>query len=108
MSGRLVRAADSLAREHTEDAVTTIAMVMNDPFAENRDRLRAAEAILDRGHGKPLTATIALPANRQQAAMLAALSDEELMVQIQGAPLPRLIQARLEPVLDAEEDPLLR
>ncbi len=105
MSGRLFRAADSLAREHTETAVRTIVEVMGDPFAENRDRLRAAEQILDRGHGKPLTATIALPANRQQIAALAALTDDELMAQINGTELPRLIE---HAPVDAAEDPLLR
>jgi HEAT repeat protein len=105
MKGTLMRAADSLAREHTERAVETIVEVMSDPFAENRDRLRAAEALLDRGHGKPLAATIAIPANRQQAAALAALTDEELMERITGVALPRMIE---HAPVDAAEDPLLR
>lgn len=98
----LYRSLDNLAREHTERAVEVIAEILNDPLAEPRDRIKAADSILDRGHGKPLTATIALPASRQQAAMLAAMSEAELEERIQGAPLRRLNQ---EPAIVV--DPLL-
>lgn len=102
----LFRSLDNLAREHTERAVEVVVGILNDPMAEDRDRIKAADTILDRGHGKPLTATIALPATRQQAALLAAMSDDELMQRIQGTPLHRLNQ---EPVIevDATADPLL-
>lgn len=103
----LIRSLDNLAREHTERAVETITNIMNDPLSEDRDRLSAAQQILDRGHGKPLTATIALPANRAQAAMLAAMSDDDLMERIQGHALPRLAQR--DPItIDNGPDPLLR
>lgn len=85
-----MKTADALARGHTERAVETIAEVMNDPFAENRDRLKAAETILDRGHGKPSQAIIAVPGNRQIAAALAQLSDAELMAILNQTQLPRL------------------
>jgi hypothetical protein len=42
-----------LAREQTEAAVNTIIAIMNSPTASNRDRLTAAEMILDYGWGKP-------------------------------------------------------
>lgn len=100
---RVFRSLDNLAREHTEKAVKVMADIMDDPFAENRDRLKAANDILDRGHGKPLVATIALPANRAAAARLAAMSDDELMAAVQSAPLPRLIQQSV----DDSADPLL-
>lgn len=99
----MTRPADSLAREHTERAIDTLAEVMKDPFAENRERIAAANSLLDRGHGKPLTAVISLPSNRAHQAMLAALSDEELMAQIQGTQLPRL-----GPIVAEVPDPLLR
>jgi len=101
---RLMRSLDNLAREHTEEALTTIAQVMRDPFAENKDRLKAANDILDRGHGKPLAATIALPANRAAAQRLAQMSDQELMDAIQSTPLPRLVQQHEVAI---EVDPLL-
>ena len=84
------RDASALARNHTEKAIETVADVLNDPFAENKDRLKAAELMLDRGHGKAAQAVIQVPANRRQAEALARLSDDELMNIIQSRPLPRL------------------
>lgn len=84
---------------------------MKDPFAENRERIAAANSLLDRGHGKPLTAVISLPSTRAHQAMLAALSDEELMAQINQTQLPRIGTIPIQAV-DAEfaevPDPLLR
>jgi hypothetical protein len=105
MVGRIFRSADSLAREHTERAIEVLAEVMDNPVAEDRDRISAADRLLDRGHGKPLTATIALPANRAQAALLAAMSDDDLLQAISSAQLPRLTQATDADIIS---DPLLR
>ena len=44
------------ARERTEDAIDTLATVMKDPKAPAAARISAAQAILDRGHGKPAQA----------------------------------------------------
>jgi HEAT repeat protein len=43
----------SLARMHTEEAVKTLAAIMNDPHAPDAARIDAAEALLDLGWGKP-------------------------------------------------------
>jgi HEAT repeat protein len=43
----------SLARMHTEEAVKTLAAIMNDPHAPDAARIAAAEALLDVGWGKP-------------------------------------------------------
>ncbi len=99
----LIRRVDRLAQEHTERAIETITDIMNSNLAEDRDRIRAAEVILDRGHGKPLTATIALPPSKQQAQMLASMTDDELMAAMTRDPLPRLTQEQF----DAASDPLL-
>jgi hypothetical protein len=101
----LIRQADKLAQEHTERAIETIAGIMNDTFAEDRDRLSAANSILDRGHGKPVSATIQLPVSRQQALALANMSDAELLEGIGAAELPRLA-APIRTVAKAH-DPLL-
>jgi len=37
-----------LARRHTEEAVQTVINVMGDPEAAHRDRLTAAQIVLDR------------------------------------------------------------
>jgi hypothetical protein len=85
------RSADSLARDHTEEAVGVIHDIMLDPFAENKDRLRAAETLIDRGHGKAVSAVISVPVAKRVAAALATMSDEELLERIREEPLPRLI-----------------
>ena len=99
---RLFRSADNLAREHTERAIETIAHIMDDWTAEDRDRIAAANALLDRAHGKPVNAVIQVPMNRQIAQQLAAMSDQELEDQMMAQPLPRLTQL---PVADDIENP---
>src|ERR1700748_3784475 len=107
-----MRTADSIARDHTEEAIATIAEVMKDPFAENRDRVAAAKEILDRGHGKPNQAIIAVPGNRAIAALLSGKSDDELMAILNKHHPPRLqshtpaIDAKFTEV-DPPIDPLL-
>lgn len=46
----------SLARQHTEGALKTLAHVMNEPSAPPSARVAAANALLDRGWGKPVQA----------------------------------------------------
>lgn len=43
----------SLARQHTEQAIQTLVEVMNNPKAQSRSRVSAAQSLLDRGWGKP-------------------------------------------------------
>ena len=43
----------SLARGHTESAVTVLAAIMNKTDAPEAARISAATALLDRGWGKP-------------------------------------------------------
>jgi hypothetical protein len=43
----------SLARSHTEAAVNTLLGIMNQPKAPAAARVAAAQAVLDRGWGKP-------------------------------------------------------
>lgn len=103
----VLRSVESLAREYTEDAVLTIAEIMQDKsvFADPKDRLKAAEMLLDRAHGKPTSVSVQLPPNRRAAQRYAQLSDEELMEAIDVDPLPTLAQLtapEAEPI-----DPLL-
>lgn len=101
------RGASELARDHTERAIDTIAEIMNDPFAENRDRLKAASEMLDRGHGKAAQAVIAIPPLRAAREEASRLTDEELDQIILSAPLPRLRHEQ-EPIEgEIIEDPLL-
>jgi hypothetical protein len=80
---------DELARGHAPRAIELLADEMeNSP--EARDRIRAAESLLDRGYGKPAQAIIQVPANRRQAALLAAMSDDDLVAVIEQKQLPSL------------------
>lgn len=49
----------ALAQEHTNDALAALVEVMNDRAAAPSARVSAAQAILDRGWGKPLQAVAA-------------------------------------------------
>lgn len=42
-----------LARAHTESALGVLTEIMTDTFAPKQARIMAANAVLDRGHGKP-------------------------------------------------------
>lgn len=84
------KTADAQARDHTEEAIQVLHQIMVDPFMEARDRLRAAESLLERGHGKAVSAVISVPLDKRQRAEVAAMTDEELMAAIRDTPLPRL------------------
>jgi hypothetical protein len=80
---------DELARTHGPRAIELLADTM-ETAVEDRDKIRAAEAILDRGYGKPSQAIIQVPASRRQAALLASMSDEALVSIIEQKQLPRI------------------
>jgi hypothetical protein len=48
----------SLARAHTETAINVLAGIMNQPDAPPAARVTAAEALLNRGWGKPAQAIV--------------------------------------------------
>jgi hypothetical protein len=53
----------SLARSHTRAALTVLAAIMNKDGAPEAARVAAANALLDRGWGKPTQALSADPDN---------------------------------------------
>lgn len=80
------------ARQHGERAIEILADEMENAF-EARDRIRAAESVLDRGYGKPSQAVIAVPASQRQRALLAAMTDDSLVAIIdppKALPAPQL------------------
>jgi hypothetical protein len=97
-----VRTADALARQHTERAITVLASVMEDA-EKDADRVHAAKEILDRGWGKPLTATITLPASRKLAAQLYAMEEDELLTAIRSGQTRFAVGAE-DAVLATSED----
>lgn len=76
--------ADSLARIHTAEAMGTIVDIMRGDAEGTHQRLalqlKAAETILDRGHGRAVQAVISVPARQAVAAKLAAMSDDALLL----------------------------
>ena len=55
---RVIADVQALAREHTQEAVATLVAIMRDPDAPAAARGGAANAILDRGWGKPPVAVL--------------------------------------------------
>lgn len=94
------------ARDRAEEALEVIAEIMNDDGERSRDRLRAAEAILDRGYGKAAQAVIAIPADRAARQAAALYSDDELSLIIEGEIVRReeveqaLLPAPIDPLLE--------
>lgn len=84
------KSADAQAREHASEAISVLHEIMTDPNYEAKDRLRAAESLLERGHGKAVSAVISIPLDRRQKSEMAALTDDQLMEVIADEPLPRL------------------
>ena len=76
-SEELVRFQRVLAQRYREEAILALAAVMRDPAAPHMARVKAASALLDRGHGRP-TQQVETRINP-----LAALSDEELEAAIE-------------------------
>jgi hypothetical protein len=50
---KVVAEVRELAREHTSEAVETLVSIMTNPKAAPAARVSAANALLDRGYGKP-------------------------------------------------------
>ena len=50
---RATGAVRAFAQEYTEAAVLVLAAILEDKTAPHMARIRAAEALLDRGHGRP-------------------------------------------------------
>jgi hypothetical protein len=48
----------SLARQHTPNAIATLAMLMADKNQSGAVRMQCAVALLDRGHGRPMQSSV--------------------------------------------------
>lgn len=77
----------SAAREEAPAMIRILKRIAKRSTAKDSDRIAAANAVLDRGHGKPITPILA--ATPQDAMALLNYSDEELLkVVAQPAPPP--------------------
>ena len=50
---KVIAEVQELARQHTTEAVETLVSIMTDAKAASAARVSAANALLDRGYGKP-------------------------------------------------------
>lgn len=101
------RPVDDVARDYDEEAVEVFATIMRDPIAENRDRLRAAENLLERGHGKSVTPIEVRPGTKLRD-QLASMSTDQLYEIVNREQLPRLAGPVIDAVVEEDIDPLLR
>ena len=82
---KILEEVQAAAQAHTTDAIKTLAGIMKDKKAPHAARVAAANAILDRGHGKPpqtLRATVARKSmdemtDEELTALASATSDED-------------------------------
>jgi hypothetical protein len=91
---RLFRDVADAAREVTEEAINTLVTIMKNPKAPAAARISAAQALLDRGYGKPAQA-IQVSAQPD----LTHLSDNDLetlerILRPPGFPPPALLTGR--------------
>ena len=101
-SGRpkVVAHIQELARQHAPQALATLVEIARSGVSENA-RVAAACALLDRGYGKPVSATQIIPPPRD----LRDLSKEELDEAIEAC--QRTIQAQIEEIEALESCPPL-
>lgn len=74
--------ATDLARQHAQTAVRALVDVIEDVDSKGSEVVAAANALLDRGYGKPMQAIITVPIPARMSARLAALDDAALLAVI--------------------------
>lgn len=77
--------ATDLARQHATTAVQALVDVIEDVDSKGSEVVAAANALLDRGYGKPMQAIISVPIPARMSARLAALDDAALLAVIDGS-----------------------
>jgi Family of unknown function (DUF5681) len=74
---RVLADVQNAARDHSSEAIETLARIMRDPKAPAAARTSAACALLDRGYGKPRQTVHAENTNVHYAVSDKPMSDEE-------------------------------
>lgn len=82
------KSVKQLAREKSIEAIELLVSVMNDPAARNRDRIGAANAILDRAFGKPTAQVEATVTSRFDT-----MSEQELIDYLMTGMLSEVIES---------------
>lgn len=89
-----IRSIQDLAAAHAPRAIEVLADIMDSDMVEPKDRISAAEKLLNRGHGMPTQAVIVAPAVAAQRSLAAAKSDDELLAIVEAKQLPRMAPAQ--------------
>jgi Family of unknown function (DUF5681) len=71
---KVIGVVQDLARQHTSEAINTLAEIMNDEKAQPAQRIVAAQVMLDRGWGKPVQALEGIVNNRLEVIIKDATS----------------------------------
>ena len=74
---RVVADVQNAAREHSTEAIETLARIMRDPKTPPAARISAACALLDRGYGKPSQAIEATNPNVTYVVSDKPMTEEE-------------------------------
>lgn len=98
-----------LSRVHTREMVDVIHEIAINGDEKASDRLRAANMMLDRGHGAVTQSVIQIPAERQRRIEEAKFTDAQLEHVIKTSPEFLALQAVAEEAqyVEPELDPLL-
>lgn len=104
-----IQSLERLARSLSPQMMEILGMIARDGGAKNSDRIAAAKEIMDRGHGKPTQAVIAIPSKRAIAQQLAGMTDDQLMetltdARARRASLPALVDSRPDDEAELDGD----
>jgi hypothetical protein len=84
------RTIQDIAADHAPRAIEVLADIMDDDSYEAKDRINAAEKLLNRGHGMPTQALIVAPSVSKARKIAAGMTDEQLQAVIEAKQLPSL------------------
>ena len=95
----------SLARAHTETAIRVLAGIMREDEAPAAARVAAAQALLDRGWGKPVQALVGADGGPLQITVMRFGEGDGLALQLGG---PKIIEAVPGEPLPSSKEPSAR
>jgi hypothetical protein len=81
---RIILTVRDIAREHTEEAIDTLASIMRDAEAPAAARISACTELLNRGHGRPVDqrAMLMIGAQLQSDRPISEWSTKEIIARI--------------------------
>ena len=110
--GRTMEKINNLARRHSERAIHLLVKTMDDEDAAWNTRIRAAELILDRALGKPVTPTEIkvdgdISIQHQHLLAIKAMADKRLQSHDADHQKLKYADTKVAGIIDAEEPDLV-